>query len=213
MAAGLTWERFKRSATTLLSRLVNRIRLSGLPGHRRQIARAGRVLSKLNGAHPAQVIAYLRKVHSAVAEEIVLTLWERTGSFVLRNRRYTGDGGIDGRVYIQGTGWAAIQTKRYSSAINPAHVVEFAALVRRDGYAAGVFVHTGRTGPMSRRAIHGTPIFFLSGEQLCACVAGHSPVDLLRVADRGRGPQGMQRMPRTSESSRLAASASRRMPG
>ena len=213
MGANQFLPRLQRAAVSFFSRLVNRVRLIGLPGHRRQIARARRVLDKLTGAHPAQTITYLRKVHSAVAEEVVLTLFERSGTYVLRNRRYTGDGGVDGQVYIPGMGWAAIQTKRYSSAINPAHVADFAALVRRKGFAAGVFVHTGRTGPMSRRAIAGTPIFFLSGEQLCACVAGASPLAVLRVADSNRGSQGVQRIARTSASSRLADSTSRRMPG
>jgi restriction system protein len=212
------WSRFKRAAISTASRVVNRLRLAGLPAHRRQIARAARVLARIGTAHPAQALTYLRKVDTAVTEEAILSLFERSGTLVLRNRRYTGDGGIDGQVYIPRLGWAAIQTKRYSSAINPAHVEEFADLVARRGFAAGIFVHTGRTGPMSRQAVRGRPVFILSGEQLCVCLSGASPLDQLRLADRSHGrrsagDQGVQKMARTSASSRLAAPASRRIPG
>lgn len=42
-----------------------------------------------------------------------------------------------------------IQAKRYKSAINPAHVEDFARVVNQKKAYAGFFVHTGRTGEKS----------------------------------------------------------------
>src|SRR3546814_6309274 len=73
------------------------------------------------------------------------------GHRVIRNRRYTGDGGIDGEVIIDGQRWL-IQAKRYRDAIRPEHVWDFAQMcaTRR---RRGMFIHTGRTGGMSRTVV------------------------------------------------------------
>ncbi|HIG4575661.1 TPA: restriction endonuclease, partial [Klebsiella pneumoniae] len=82
--------------------------------HERKQASAVRVIDKINTfPHFGQKIAYLRKIDPFVFEELLLEGFERRGFEVIRNRRYTGDGGIDGRVKIDGQTWL-IQAKRYT---------------------------------------------------------------------------------------------------
>ncbi|HCJ0405636.1 TPA: restriction endonuclease, partial [Klebsiella variicola] len=85
--------------------------------HERKQSSAVRVIDKINTfPHFGQKIAYLRKIDPFVFEELLLEGFERRGFEVIRNRRYTGDGGIDGRVKIDGQTWL-IQAKRYTSYI------------------------------------------------------------------------------------------------
>ncbi|WP_192840691.1 restriction endonuclease, partial [Enterobacter hormaechei] len=43
---------------------------------------------------------YLRKIDPFVFEELLLEGFEAHGFRTIRNKRYTGDGGIDGQVII-----------------------------------------------------------------------------------------------------------------
>ncbi len=93
--------------TSLVSRAINTFRLLDRPAHLRRIARSRRILATLarfrgEGAG-ARAFAYLRTVDPHTFEEVVLSSIEAAGFVVLRNRRYTGDGGVDGRVLIPGT--------------------------------------------------------------------------------------------------------------
>lgn len=89
---------------------------------------------------------------------------------MLRNRRYTGDGGIDGRVWMERRGWHAVQIKRYGSHINSRHVEAFGAVVRRQGFGGGLFVHTGRSGAAVYTHLAGTQMTLVSGESLVRLV-------------------------------------------
>ena len=139
--------------------------------HRRRIRAARRVLAKIGDWGAPRIFGYLRKIDPLAFEELVLEAFARSGHRIKRGRRYSGDGGIDGHVWLDGR-WAPIQCKRYSSAINPAHVADFAALVRRQGGSGGFFVHTGRTGPQSRKENDGTVFTFVSGQRLIDLVQG-----------------------------------------
>ena len=59
---------------------------------------------------------YLRKINPYVFEELLLLAFERRGMRVIRNSRYSGDGGLDGQVLIDGERWL-IQAKRYGRTI------------------------------------------------------------------------------------------------
>ncbi len=162
---------FPRLAS-LVSRALNTLRLLDRPSHLHRIARSRRILATLarfrgEGAG-ARAFAYLRTVDPYTFEEVVLSSIEAAGFVVLRNRRYTGDGGVDGRVLIPGTfgETLAVQVKRYRSAINPSHVGDFDRAIRAGGHAGGLLVHCGRTGPLTRLALHGTPIDLVSGSSL-----------------------------------------------
>jgi len=134
--------------------------------HRRYQRQACRVLDRLPQLDgDGQRLAYLRKVNPYVFEELLLTAFELRGYRIKRNRRYSGDGGLDGQVWIDGQRYL-IQAKRYARAITPDHVAEFGALVRREG-CRGLFVHTGRTGPKSRAILARIPeVELLSGQGL-----------------------------------------------
>lgn len=101
---------------------------------------------------------------------------ERQGLKVIRNASYSGDGGLDGQVFIEGQRWL-IQAKRYSRAIDPAHVAAFSALLIQHR-CCGLFIHTGRTGTKSKQhaiSSHSNifPLYIISGQRLIALLAGN----------------------------------------
>ncbi|MCG2841287.1 restriction endonuclease [Sandaracinobacter sp. RS1-74] len=115
--------------------------------------------------------ARLRAMDALAFEELLLEAFEQRGFKVIRNHRYTGDGGLDGQVVIAGRTWL-IQAKRYRSAIKPDHVRDFVRLCdqRRQ---PGLFIHTGRTGGQSREAVSSaTGIEIISGNRLLALLTG-----------------------------------------
>lgn len=142
----------------------------------------------------ARAFGYLRKVDALVCEEVVLSALEDAGALVLRNRRYTGDGGIDGRCWLPGCGFGlhAVQVKRYDSAITPSHVADLGDLVVRQRHAGGLFIHCGRTGPASYAALRGTGLVLISGEGLLRLlVARELPVRHL-AGSRSTSPVARQ---------------------
>jgi restriction system protein len=161
--------------TKLWSQLTNLVRLFGSHRHIRNIATSKRLLSKIReiarqGGGRAMV--YLRKVDPSVFEELILTVIENSNVRVIRNKAYSGDGGIDGTFTIGGEKYI-IQCKRYSSHINPAHVAEFSQNVKLHQCQKGIFVHTGKTGPMSKSfGRESGEIVFISGEKLIRFIAG-----------------------------------------
>ena len=48
-----------------------------------------------------KIIVYLRKINPFVFEELILSVIEDSNIRVYRNRRYTGDGGVDGMIKIK----------------------------------------------------------------------------------------------------------------
>ncbi|MFN3071304.1 MULTISPECIES: restriction endonuclease [Serratia] len=134
--------------------------------HRRKIRQAGRVLAKLNEIpHPGQRLTYLRKIDPYAFEELLLEVFERRGFTIQRNKRYSGDGGIDGKVWHDGELYF-IQAKRYSNQINKRHVQDFIELIEVF-QCKGLFCHTGRTSSGSKDLVNGhSNIFMLSGSRL-----------------------------------------------
>lgn len=115
--------------------------------------------------------ARLRAMDPLAFEELLLEAFEQRGHRVVRNRRYTGDGGVDGEVIIDGERFL-IQAKRYREAIRPDHVQAFAILCSSRG-RRGLFVHTGRTGGASRHVLADVPgIEIISGKNLLALLTG-----------------------------------------
>lgn len=150
---------------------INR-RLGGaLSVHGFKIRRARRLRRRLirEDLSPASAIAYLRKVDPYVFEELVLLSFREAGYRITRNRRYSGDGGIDGRIAKGGQRWF-VQCKRYKGYISSRQVAEFAA-VCQEGRRRGVFVHTGRTGGASREMFaYDDDIEVVSGARLCRLI-------------------------------------------
>lgn len=97
------------------------------------------------------VLNYLKKIDPFVFEEMLLTCFKEAGCKIKRNRRYTGDGGIDGKVWINGK-QHLIQAKRYKGHIKKSHVEEFIKLCQKKR-KYGFFIHTGRIGRESHALI------------------------------------------------------------
>jgi restriction system protein len=98
-------------------------------------------------------IQYLRQLDPFVFEEVVLDTFQRHGWIVIRNRRYTGDGGIDGRVY-NGGHWYGVQCKRIAGDVLPHVLLKFEKDLKKNGLRKGFFVHTGR---LAATAFENTP--------------------------------------------------------
>ncbi|HFN4083983.1 TPA: restriction endonuclease, partial [Enterobacter hormaechei] len=112
-----------------------------------------------------QKINYLRKIDPFVFEELLLEGFEAHGFRTIRNKRYTGDGGIDGQVII-GKYRYLIQAKRYRGHIALQHVQEFEKLLKRHN-CRGLFCHTGKTGAGSKSvSIASERMEIISGQRL-----------------------------------------------
>lgn len=142
--------------------------------HRRYRQTAERVLTRLpqldaDGAR----LNYLRRINPYVFEELLLLALENQGLKVIRNPSYSGDGGLDGQVFIAGERWL-IQAKRYSRSISPQHIRDFGELLAREN-CCGFFIHTGRTGRKSRDGLQTYPqVRLVSGQRLLHLLAGRA---------------------------------------
>ena len=121
--------------------------------HRFYILQAQKVLKKIQviigEREEARKLNYLRKINPYVFEEVLLLAFEKKGYKVIRNKRYSGDGGVDGMVIIEGHR-IPIQAKRYKKYIRKVHVQSFENLVMERKAPYGLFIHTGKTGKESR---------------------------------------------------------------
>ena len=122
--------------------------------HKWRKASAVKVLKKLETLNEAQTFTYLRKIDPFVMEELILTVLDKREDIrVERNKKYTGDFGVDGRFYILENNKkplkCIIQAKRYSSLINPKHLKEFANQIHEENAYLGFFIHTGKTSKNS----------------------------------------------------------------
>lgn len=111
----------------------------------------------------AKRMAYMRKVDPLVFEEWVLDAFKRNGYKIERGERYSGDGGLDGKVYKDGR-WHGIQCKRYKGPIQKAQVDLFMRDLQKFELERGFFVHTGRTPKTVQR--HASTVTILSGAEL-----------------------------------------------
>lgn len=98
-----------------------------------------RRLSKLASSEEKRDL--LKELDPYLFEELVLTAYEQQGQRVRRNRRYSGDGGIDGMVWLKGK-CHFVQSKLYTGYIKRRHLEEFDQLCRHRR-VRGVFVYTG----------------------------------------------------------------------
>lgn len=118
--------------------------------HRTRILKAARVFHLLQNAQfkeqPSRVFAYVRTIDPFVFEELLLAAFKSRGLKVIHNKRYTGDGGIDGIVILPTRQRIAIQAKRYQNHINSAHLKDFALAIKNHQCQGGFFIHSGKSG-------------------------------------------------------------------
>lgn len=167
---------------SIFRRIIRALRVR--PSAQRNRHQAARVAKKLHSiTEPGARLQYLRKIDPYVFEELVLDAFAQRGLAVRRNKRYSGDGGLDGQVRIHGE-WHLIQSKRYSHHIQSAHVQAFANLCQERGQN-GVFVHTGRTGHASYGFLN---VHILSGDALLHLLSG-APVKVFDAVLFSRLPE------------------------
>lgn len=157
------------SVVAVLLLLFTLIVWFSIPGgrHYRKRKTAKRVYGRIQELEDRSVIPYLRKIDPYVFEELVLVAFKKRGYRVYRNRRYSGDGGVDGMVRIGGRR-VLIQDKRYREHICLTHVEAFDEVCRKRK-ARGLFIHTGRTGRGSREVVWNSPrLDIISGDRLVA---------------------------------------------
>lgn len=127
------------------------------------------------------VIGTLRSCNPFVFEELLLNIFAEIEEFkIVRNKRYTGDGGIDGRFYFDDYPFL-IQAKRYTSHINPQHVEEFAHKIKIYNAEFGLFIHTGKTGNQSWQNARSSrkDLMIVSGQKLVDLVLIGNATELL----------------------------------
>ncbi len=139
--------------------------------HRRVRGQSKRALKRMQSMTPGAMINYLRKMNPHAVEEIVLDAAYVAGHRIRRNQAYTGDGGVDGEIMVDGV-WHLVQTKRYRKTISPQHVADFAALCARRGQP-GLFIHCGRTGQKSRNNVT-QHVRIISGSLITALITGRT---------------------------------------
>lgn len=150
--------------------IINRYLYPKFNRHRHYQRKANKIRSTLNSFpeknREARQFSYLRKINPFVFEELLLNSLHDKGYKVIRNKRYTGDGGVDGQAINSNRELILIQAKRYSSYINPQHLKEFSQLVKDHKTATqGYFIHTGKTGSKSYQE-SGPGITIISGAKL-----------------------------------------------
>lgn len=96
----------------------------------------------------SKIINYLRKIDPFTFEELLLTAFKESGCTIKRNKRYTGDGGIDGRFKFKGDKYY-IQAKRYKGYIKKSDVIVFSNKCYNDN-VNGLFIHTGKSVDVSK---------------------------------------------------------------
>lgn len=145
---------------------------SGKGRHRHYQKKAARALTRLPQLRDdAARMVWLRKMNPYVFEEMLLTALARQGLRIRRNTTYSGDGGVDGQVWINGHRWL-IQAKRYGATISAAHVSALGQLAEKEG-CRGLFIHTGRTGDVSRDTFRCYPgLSLVSGQTLLMLLSG-----------------------------------------
>ncbi len=144
--------------------------------HQRRITESWLVLTKIEqlvavGEYRQAFHLIRYGVDPYTFEEVILSAFERSGAGIVRNDRYSGDGGIDGKVIFQGQAWL-IQAKRYRGHIRLSDLEKHDCICKRRK-ARGIFVHVGRTGKGSAVASRETGIIVLSGRKLMDFLAGH----------------------------------------
>ena len=161
-------------ALSIISRFFNWMRLVRLPKHWRRVNQVRRRLRTIRGisgpAAAARMFSYVRAIEPLAFEELVLCAFEDAGAFVVRGRRYSGDGGMDGCLWYPRLGWYAVQTKRYSGHIKSRHVAEFQVAFLSARLTQGLFVHTGRTGAAADAQLNCSRVTLVSGDLLVALI-------------------------------------------
>jgi restriction system protein len=142
--------------------------------HRRNIKKSKRILRKIRSFQgdglEGRIFTYLRKIDPYVFEELILTCFREQGFKIIRNKKYSGDGGIDGVLYDDFGRRILLQSKRYQGNIKPEHIREFIGVIKHERADYGYFIHTGRTSRNIFSMLKSEPVYVFSGSSLVELV-------------------------------------------
>lgn len=136
--------------------------------------------------HNQIIIGRFRKVNAFVAEEIMMECFRQAEFTIHKRRGYTRDGGRDGLVSLGPGLKYLVQVKRYKGYIDLSDVEDFARLTmnwmrRNEDIAGGFFIHSGKTGDLSRLALKTyKQILLIFGQAFSTLIL--SPYDGLHMA-------------------------------
>lgn len=143
--------------------------------HQQNIQRGERVLQRLRSeateVELPMVLAILRQMNPYAFEELLLTCCQEQGWQIQRNFRYSNDGGVDGRITIKGDLYL-LQAKRYTGHIKLEHIRDFHSVIEKERAAGGFFIHSGKTGQVSKKLLDELGIKLISGQRLINFVLG-----------------------------------------
>ncbi|MBA3536696.1 MAG: restriction endonuclease, partial [Tatlockia sp.] len=111
------------------------------------------------------------KIDPFVFEELLLIAFKSRGLKVIHNKRYTGDGGIDGVVILPSKHRMAVQAKRYQNHINVQHLKDFADTIKTHQGHGGFFIHCGKSGQAVYQNLPAN-IILISGNNLHRLLSG-----------------------------------------
>jgi restriction system protein len=140
-------------------------------------------LKKIND--PAHIFTRLRRLDPFLYEELILTSIDKHNPHVkiTRNKRYTGDGGIDGVIKLNGVK-IAIQAKCYTNEIVTSDIFKLQTDMTKVGASYGLFVHTGKTRPVTWLKTKDSKVFIVSGASMIALLLrGELPLELLKCCN------------------------------
>lgn len=144
--------------------------------HDKNIAKAKKILQKLRcfkgDFKSKSQFTYLQKINPYVFEELLLTCFEERGFCIERSKSYSGDGGLDGKVWIDDV-LIYLQAKCYGKGkhIKAKHVAEFRQLIISNN-VKGLFIHTGKTGLKAYNNAYNESIDIISGNKLLKLIMG-----------------------------------------
>lgn len=137
--------------------------------HKRKIASGDKIITKLNSFSGEfknqQILSYLRKIDPFVFEELILSAFKLKGFSIIRNKSYSGDGGLDGTI-LKDNDVFLIQAKRYTNFVKTSHIKDFELLIDVKKANGGYFIHTGRTSSKSLSSFKNSSIVIISGQKL-----------------------------------------------
>lgn len=142
--------------------------------------KVSKTINKIQNGNSGWLFSYLRKIDPFVFEELILLTFKKYGFKIKRNKRYTHDGGIDGKIKKNGETFL-IQAKRYSNYIKEEHVRQFIKVCKFHK-KRGYFIHTGKTGSETKELVKQNPqIKLLSGESLYALFLQNNRLDDTKI--------------------------------
>jgi restriction system protein len=151
--------------------------------HKHHILKSEQILGRLGkGVKWQSELAYLRAVHPSSFEELLLTALAKAGYRIQRNKRYTGDGGLDGKMWMPDGRLVLIQAKRYGGKVSLQHIKDFSALCVKNN-CSGLFIHTGKTPKIAWSRTISSSLMIISGPRLIDFLA--DPVMVLSSTRKG----------------------------